>query len=287
MKRVNLFFILLAIMCLSACNHEKQEATVRQPISAEDSYFGRTPPDMEAIEFNPDFMAKEGWKLGGVHASKMNEFYLISSSEDPFRPLVISFRRENRVWKRYDFHHTGSDTMYTKDKYIERTASGWSEIKSLGPAFENIRIMRLTASAKGTLVFDEVGTNGNGILRYSRLIDGQREDPQPFGPEINTGKWTAHPFIAPDESYLIWDSEREGGYGDSDMYISFKQEDGTWGPAINFGEDINTEYEDGGGYVTLDGKYLSFCPKCDPPDYDRKWVDAKVIEDLKLKDQKQ
>ncbi len=140
--------------------------------------------------------------------------------------------------------------------------------------------MRLTASSKGTLVFDEFTRDGNGVLRYSRLVNGKHEAPKPFGATINTSKWTAHPFIAPDESYIIWDSENDGGYGDSDMYISFRQPDGSWGTAINFGDQINTDGEDGGGYVTPDGKYLSYCPRCDPP-YDRMWVDAQIIETLR------
>ncbi|MFT5892825.1 MAG: hypothetical protein ACI9Y7_002939, partial [Dokdonia sp.] len=223
-----------------------------------------------------------GWELGEMHGQDLEEFYFTPSVEVPLSPLVVSFRKENRVWKKYKFYSTGGDIMYSKDKYIERTNTGWSKIKSLGSPFDSIPIMRLTASLKGTLVFDEATRDGNGVLRYSRLVNGKREAPKPFGKEINTGTWTAHPFIAPDESYIIWDSENDGGYGDSDMYISFRQPDGSWGAAINFGDTINTDGEDGGGYVTPDGKYLSYCPRCAPP-YDRMWVDAQIIEDLRAK----
>ena len=246
----------------------------------EDPYFGLKPPGMEPQPFAPGIVSQKGWELGGVHAPDMNEFYMTSSLDVPFRPLVVSFRKEDRVWKKYKFYSTGSNVMYSKDKYIERTDTGWSEIKSLGAPFEDFRIMRLTASKKGTLVFDERTKEGNGVLRYSRLVNGKREAPRPFGKEINTGKWTAHPFIAPDESYIIWGSEREGGYGSSDMYISFRQPDGSWGKAINFGDKINTDGEDGGGYVTPDGKYLFYCPRCSRP-FDRKWVDAQIIETLR------
>lgn len=61
---------------------------------------------------------------------------------------------------------------------------------------------------------------GHGLIRYSCWVDGKRRDPKPFDKQINTGKWTAHPFIAPDESYLIWDGEREGGFGFSDTYVT-------------------------------------------------------------------
>lgn len=278
------YFILIPVLSLflNACTTKNQNINDTDSLTIDDHYFGLEPPGAVAKPFEPGMMSQKGWKLGGVHASGMEEFYLVSTLDVPLRPLVTSFRKENRAWKKYDFYPTGSDTMYSKDTYIERTETGWSKIKSLGAPFDSIPIMRLTASSQGTLVFDEFTRDGNGVLRYSRLVNGKREAPRPFGKEINTGTWTAHPFIAPDESYIIWDGEREGGYGDSDMYISFRQLDGSWGAAINFGDTINTDGEDGGGYVTPDGKYLSYCPRCDPP-YDRMWVDAKIIEDLRAK----
>lgn len=282
MKKVNFILLLIGLLYLNACNTKDQKISDHDSPLIEDHYFGTEPPGMTAKPFVPSTFFKKGSELNGVFFPGMEEFYFTTSSAFPFSPSVVVFREENRVWKKYDFYATGNDTMYSKDKYIVRTDSGWSAIKNLGPAFEDTYIMRLTASSQGTLVYDEATRDGNGLLRYSRLVNGKREAPKPFGKKINSGKWTAHPFIAPDESYIIWDSEREGGYGDSDMYISFRQEDGSWGKAINFGDKINTDGEDGGGYVTPDGKYLSYCPRCQPP-YDRMWVDAQIIEDLRRK----
>ncbi|WP_206539217.1 hypothetical protein [Aquimarina megaterium] len=164
---------------------------------------------------------------------------------------------------------------------MERTETGWSEVKSLGPMFdrEDWGIMRLSASTKGTYVFDDY--KSNDVIRMSTIKDGKRQKPKLLGKEINTGKWTAHPFIAPDESYLIWDSEKDNGYGDSDLYISFRQQDGSWGAAINMGDKINTSSWESGGYVTPDGKYFFF-NKADS-DGDIFWVDAQVIENLRPK----
>jgi Tol biopolymer transport system component len=148
--------------------------------------------------------------------------------------------------------------------------------------------MRLTASANGTYVFDEMSEQGN--LRYSRLIDGKREEPKSFGKQINTGKSNAHPFIAPDESYILWDGRRDSGYGNADIYVSFRQKDGSWNEAINLGEKINTEASEYGASVTPDGKYLFFnrnVGKVKPTDKyentDMFWVDALVIETLRPK----
>jgi len=110
---------------------------------------------------------------------------------------------------------------------------------------EDWGIMRLTASTKGTYVFDDY--KSDDVIRMSTLVDGKRQEPKKMDSVINTGKMTAHPFIAPDESYSIWDSEREGGFGQSDLYISFRQENGVWVPAINMGESINTGRDDAFG----------------------------------------
>ena len=146
---------------------------------------------------------------------------------------------------------------------------------------EDWGIMRLSASAKGTYVFDDA--RSNDVIRISRLKDGKREEPKLLGKNINTGKWTAHPFIAPDESYLIWDSERDNGYGKSDLYISFRQQDGSWGTAINMGAKINTDGTENGAYVSPDGKYLFFNSPISKNNSGIYWVDAQIIETLRPK----
>ena len=96
----------------------------------------------------------------------------------------------------------------------------------------------------------------------------------------------SHPFIAPDESYIIWDSERDEGFGNGDIYISFKTQDGSWGKAINMGDKVNTSAWDAAASVTPDGKYLFFNRMTgseDSGNVDIFWVDAQIIEDLRPK----
>ncbi len=258
----------------------------------EGPYMGQKPPGMVAEPFAPGIITTKGWEVEGVFAPGMKEFYYTTSAEEPFRPTVIGFRLENNVWKKYtEFGRRGELTfspdgsrMHMAKGYKDRVGDGWSERKSIGPAFEEIQIMRLTTSSTGTYVLDEVGMpNGDGVIRYSRLNNDQREAPKSFGKEINTGRMNAHPFIAPDESYLIWDGEREDGYGDSDLYISFRQEDGTWEAAINMGDKVNTPYWDAYATVTPDGKYLMFNRGMDSENdnIDIYWIDANIIETLR------
>lgn len=74
---------------------------------------------------------------------------------------------------------------------------------------------------------------------------------------------------------------RDDGYGDSDLYISFRNEDGSWGKGINMGDTINTEIEEGYASITPDGKYLFFNRFPERGKADIYWVDARIIETLR------
>lgn len=278
--------LLLSVLTISDKSYCQEEFPI-----LEGPYIGQKPPGLTPEVFAPGLPSTEHRDWGGGFTPDMKEYYFTRRYNKTGKSSTVVFKCENNQWHESvmgpnwggSFISPDGKTMHAGKRYRERTDDGWSELKSLGSPFEDFRIMRLTASLKGTYVFDEATRDGNGVLRYSRLVNGEREAPRPFSKEINTGMWTAHPFIAPDESYIIWDSERDGGYGDSDMYISFRQQDGSWGAAINFGDKINTDGEDGGGYVTPDGKYLFFCRRCSPPDFEIMWVDAQIIENLRPK----
>jgi hypothetical protein len=304
MKPGYLSWLLLSVIAIHTASYAQNSDTVS--IQEDDTpltgpYLGQTPPGLTPEPFAPGIVNTTEWGDAGGFSLDMNEFYVTRwrHTRDAKEPEFATFKRVGNRWHksvikgRFDrpFHAPDGKTLHYDSKYKERTENGWSELKSLGPAFEEIQIMGLTSSATGTLVLDERGgPEGDGILRYSRLINGKHEDPKPFGKAINTGTWNAHPFIAPDETYIMWDGERTGGYGDNDIYISFRQSDGSWGEAINLGDTINTASEEGGPKVTPDGKYLFFnrmVPRApgDPNlQSDLYWVDAQIIEDLRPKE---
>lgn len=285
---------LLILTCAVSLNtvyaQENRESDFSFPI-LEGSYMGQTPPGMVAEPFAPGIISKEGWEIEGVFAPGMKEFYFTTRSGEDTPITVIGFRQQDNVWKKYtEFPRRGEisfspdgSRMHMAKRYKDRKGDGWSERKSLGSMFdrEDWGIMRLTASEKGTYVFDDY--KSDDVIRISKLKAGKRQAPEKMGPIVNTGEWTAHPFIAPDESYLIWDSEREGGYGDSDLYISFRQMDSSWGPAINMGDKVNSERWDAYGSVTPDGKYILFNRGMDDDNdnIDIYWIDAKIIDTLR------
>lgn len=276
-----LIFLVLTIGC-STQNKNSSE-------SLDGAYLGQKPPGLTPKSFVPGIVNTEHRDHNAFFSPDMKEFYFTRRDVNNGKWSLIVFKSENNQWRESivgprlgrPLISPDGEIMYLGKLYSERIESGWSEAKSLGSMFDrdDWGIMRLTASAKGTYVFDDY--KSDDVLRISVLKDGIRMPPTRLSSEINTGKWTAHPFIAPDESYLIWDSERDDGYGESDLYISFRQKNGSWGKAINFGSNVNTEAREASASVTPDGKYLFFNRTVKPGDGDIFWVDAKVIENLK------
>lgn len=290
MKTTKLLMLACALSLNTVFAQENKENELDFPL-LEGPYLGQKLPGLTAEPFAPGIVSTELYELFSAFTPDMKEFYFVRYDEDDKASMIV-YKSLNNQWNKSivgpragePFISPDGKTMHLGRRYMKRTDTGWSEINSLGSPFEEIQIMRLTASSKGTYVFDEIGMpDGDGVIRYSRLIEGKREDPKSFGKEINTGRMNAHPFIAPDESYLIWDGKRDSGYGDSDIYISFRQKDGSWGAAINMGDKVNSAKSDSYASVTPDGKYILFNRGIDKDNVDIYWVDAQIIETLKPK----
>ena len=282
-------YICICALLLGACTTKKQSKKESATTINKEIYLGQKPPGLVPELFAPDMIDTEYREAEAAFTPDLKEFYFRRRG-GPYKKntLVVVKYKENK-WVESDVPPFAGEPVISPDgkvlylgrKYRDRTDSGWSEVKSLGPMFDNKEygIMRFSASVNGTYVFDDYTID---VIRISKLKDGKREEPKLLGKHINTGKWTAHPFIAPDESYLIWDSERKGGYGRSDLYISFKQKDDSWGAAINLGDQINTaEASEAYGSVTPDGKYFFFHRGYGGDTGDIYWVDAKVIMNLR------
>lgn len=293
---VIIFSTLVFIIFLNACNTKQSK---ENNLSAEQSpYLGQKPPGLKPEPFAPGIVTTRGWEYCGGFTPDLKEFYFLremGETEEDKKTEFVVIRNKDNQWKKTvisprvgtPFISPDGKIMHLGKRYKERTNNGnWSEIKNLGSPFDSLPIMRLTASSKGTYFFDEFKPDFTGDIRYSRLVDGKREAPKLLSKKINGGK-SFHPFIASDESYLIFDGKREDGYGDSDIYISFRTNDGSWGDAINLGDKVNTGAWEASATVTPDGKYLFFNRNIGSDNYENVdifWVSTEVIEKLRPKE---
>jgi hypothetical protein len=148
--------------------------------------------------------------------------------------------------------------------FVERTPGGWSEPKYAGPG------MFLSSSRDGRIYTTDM-TTGATYLAMVTTENGVFTNYEKLNIIPRTGS-QAHPCIAPDGSYILFDVN-----GGSYLYVSFKKADGTWGEAIDLTKH-GFDFMAGGAYVSPDGKYLFFALKDDIW-----WVDIKVIQSLKPK----
>ena len=303
MKRVNTAIVLLfSVLVMSSTSYSQDDIPI-----PEGPYLGQTPPGSIPEVFAPGIVNREGsTDLEGMFGSDMNTFYFVREGEEyagvvkvgAFKGDEVSYGLAVIEYKNTKWQHSvvakaasepsispDGNTILFKNGYIERTSDGWSEMKSLGEPFASIGIMRSAISSNGTIYFDTYTKELDTPLRYSRLVDGKYETPKSLGPQFGIGRYNAHPYIAPDESYIVFDSVREDGYGRSDLYISFRKADGAWGPAINLGDKINTEASEKNPSVSPDGKFLFFDRRIKRGNADVTiyWVDAQIIETLRPK----
>lgn len=271
-------------LAINACNHKEQKSKVDKAVRSEEIYLGQNPPGTAPELFAPNIIKTAFREAAASISPNLKEFYFRRRGGEYANNALVVVKLEEDQWTESivasksgePFLAPDGKTMHLGRNYRTKDSTGWSAVKRLGAPFDTFPIMRLTAASNGTYYFDEASKDGP--LWYSRLVEGEYEEPKKLN--VDVGVWNAHPFIAPDESYIIWDDQRDGGYGDSDLYISFRKKDNSWGPAINLGDEINTKFEDAYGSISPDGKYFFFHRSYGGDKADIFWVDAKVIFSL-------
>ncbi|KAA6437089.1 hypothetical protein FEM33_20460 [Dyadobacter flavalbus] len=167
--------------------------------------------------------------------------------------------------------------------YLERENDMWSQTPiNAGPNInteKNEYYMSFTQT--GMMYFSSNGyadqTTGNNYdIRSSPFLEGGFKPSVKLTNAVNSEHYEADVFVAPDEQYIIFCSERPGGLGKGDLYISFKNIEGKWEKAKNMGNVINTEGYEFCPFVTSDGNHLFFSR-----DGDIYWLQAEVINSLR------
>ena len=135
-----------------------------------------------------------------------------------------------------------------------------------------------TLTRTGTLYFssNRPGGLGENDIYRARRVNGRWTTPENLGAPVNTSGREFDPFIAPDESYLVFASERAGGLGASDLYVSARNKDGSWATPVNLGPRVNSAFADYTPMVSPDGRYL-FLTSGAPGSDDLYWIPASVI----------
>ena len=271
-------------------------------------------------------------------------FYFISGPS--FQPrIILSSHIENKVWTRpkelpfFDKKRTDARPFMTPDGrrlffnsgrpykgmdessgdrhneiwFVAKNITSWGEPQKIGFGGKNSGAGTFpSVASSGNIYFSTMTEEGMPNIFYSKFENGIYNIPERLGDGVNGNAKDRnyHPYIAPDESYLLFDSMRDDDtFGEQDIYVSFRDKEGKWSNAQNVGKIVNSSNAELRPYVTFDGKYLFFISnrKIDPklpvmemsdneignlinsPGnglQDIYWVSAKIIEVLRPKEMK-
>lgn len=270
-------------------------------------YFGQEPPGRIPELFAPGIVSTEAFEFCGTFTMDGKEYFFTrrasyqSSSNRVYytrlqkgvwtKPVLAPFAEntfefepvmapnENRIYF-YSERVGNRDDRYDGDLwYSEKTGDSWSKAKYFLSPVNKKWCMSVSPSQSGTLFFSAQHEEKRGLFQSQRQEEEYPEIEFLRG-EINNDFYS-HPFIAPDESYILMDGQPTGR-GKPEVFISFKQEDGSWSAPKNMGPVINATKTEFGASVSPDGKYLFFHRRIENKG-DIYWVDAKIIDEL-LKD---
>ena len=114
----------------------------------------------------------------------------------------------------------------------------------------------ITGDGRTLIIYMDDGRDGN--IYYSQRKDSTWSKIRNFGKTINTIYWEAHGFITPDGNKLYFSSNRPGGRGELDIWVSEKERDGSWKKPLNCGPVINTPYNENTPFFEPDTGTLLF-----------------------------
>jgi outer membrane protein OmpA-like peptidoglycan-associated protein len=107
---------------------------------------------------------------------------------------------------------------------------------------ENLESNSITARGDLLILYTDDGADGN--LYSSSRKGSEWSKMRKLNKNINTKYWEAHGFITPDGNQLYFSSNRPDGFGELDLWVSKKEENGSWGSASNLGNSVNTLFNE-------------------------------------------
>jgi hypothetical protein len=283
---------ILGLFLLASCN-----SSIRS-VNSGGTYLGQNPPGPTPEIFAPGIVSDpEFFEYSGTFSPDGKEYYFYRfSNNSPSQllftklvegkwtsPEICEFTGEyaasephltfgnNTLYFMWDYPWKPGQSGYqeqTEYFFVERTADGWSEPVDAGQG------MFLSSDRAGEIYTTDMSSRARTGLTYLAKVttnDGVFTDYEILNIQPRFG-YQAHPCIAPDGSYILFDVA-----GGNYLYVSFKKADGTWGEAIDLTKH-GFNAQAGGAYISPDGKYLFFSLNGDIW-----WVDIKVIESLRPK----
>ncbi len=294
--------ILVFTLFFNSCNTKKNESKDRDSPTIESPYFGQIPPGLIPEVFAPGIISINGRNEHGTSFSPdLDEVYFSASKKDEETAIYFSKLKGNK-WtpvKRANFTHgvkreelypfvslndkriyfTALDSIFSDEKiwYVNRLEDSWSDAIQLDSPLNDDLVFYINQAKNGDLFYTSIS---KGKMYYAPNQNGEFPEVQEV--ELEFGH---HGFISPSQEYLLVHTQNKENEQrkDADIYVCFKEKDGTWTKPISLGNEVNSNVNEGCPSITPDGKYMLFGRDEEDGTANVYWVSTEVIENLKPK----
>lgn len=194
--------------------------------------------------------AKELMKMP-LYVRLKNAGRVINTTNNEFNP-VVSVKEDMIIYSR-------SLAFYDALLFSRKLNGNWTEPVNLNELLKVDRDLfptSISSDGKELYLYNSAEYDGN--IYTSRLVDGVWMPLVKLNDNINTKFWESHATISHDNKKLYFTSNRKGTLGGLDIYVSMRDSTGDWGPAINLGPTINTQYNEESPFLSADDKTLFF-----------------------------
>ncbi len=159
------------------------------------------------------------------------------------------------------FYFISNRPINVKEKYdldiwvMDWNGNEWGQPKNIGaPINSNKNEWFPTVSSLGNIFFGSEREGGKGAcdIYSAKWLNNKFTDVKSLGDSVNTRFNEFEPFISDDEQFIIYMASNPGGFGGSDLYISFN--DNGWTKGKNLGAPFNSASNEYSPNISKDGK---------------------------------
>jgi hypothetical protein len=154
-----------------------------------------------------------------------------------------------------------SDGQHFEDIYVSHNYDdSWStpEIVNINSE-EHDAVINISTDGQTLFVYKD--DKGDGNIYISNRENEGWSTLEKLGSNVNEKSRETHAHISPNNNFLYFVSDREGGLGGQDIYVCKRLPNGEWALAQNMGSTINTPYDEEGVFIHPDGKTMYFSSK--------------------------
>jgi outer membrane protein OmpA-like peptidoglycan-associated protein len=184
--------------------------------------------------------------LGDQINTEADEYFPYVSLGDE---LLFFTRRKNAKTDENLFISTAKDSIWGSGQAENGFNSRFNE--GMTTLIRNGRKMYFTACERDEIMgmcdIWEAKVDGKRIQKM-KTVDGY----------LNSEFWESQASVSCDGTTLYFASNRDGGMGGTDIWMSEKEPDGRWSEPTNMGPNINTARDEEAPFITTDGKTLYF-----------------------------